>query len=836
MKKNIAILILFFSISFTEEKLNLLEINNNNSKNIPLSKDKINAIIDFVDYDQRVESIYDLLVIDALDIEDIHLLKDYIYIDWSQEEKTSSNFFSYKVDRWLSSEGNSEGLSEIWLDRFFYPDNINNMNFDQINSLPNLSPMDVAAIMKQQRRGKIRGTFELKNSPGISYYGYKNLIDFVKFDEEVSKKMNFRYSSLIRSTPSTNSFEDDEVAMNYDINSNPEMLHRFFFSYNLPDIKFLSDKVNVGILRYNNLNDPANIYSSKKYISFDKINLSGNNKWLRLDKVVLGNFTASYGQGLVFESSDYFQPRRSGYKFTKRLDGIYPDNTRSSQYVLDGIGVQMSGKYFRISSFYSESLRDAVINEDGSFSALILMQPRLGNGYYNNADNKIFENMVGSVIEQTRGGNIRFSPNIETNFGVTLYESLYNRELDPQIINTIVGGSDDDIPQLDADDYDDYSGDVYYLNYMSNSADSEIAAMYSSTGESDLWNKAKSFRRVSGFDFNTVINNLSFQFEYAELNNNDRKLFKFGDGDPSALVLNSYIQFDNFDLLVVHRDYDLEFDNPYQRSFAEYRRYKSSIFEDIYWLEDPMYYHLYSSNPQPQAEKGTYLESRFQFHENFVGGIQWDSWTRKADNAKYYRIVSKLEWRPLFNYRVYFRYKWQARGALDLQHPSPYFTKEARIRFKIRLSNFDNIELLYAWNHTTFSPKPRLAEDANQFADDMTIGDIGSPDESIGFSLEHNYSENLKIKGGVVYVNGFMWYIEGNDFRLFNTESGLMNSWISLNYKPNSLLSLSLKMSQSSDYPTTTIINGATYNGNYIENPYVHKQTLNYRIQLDYAL
>ena len=129
-----------------------------------------------------------------------------------------------------------------------------------------------------------------------------------------------------------------------------------------------------------------------------------------------------------------------------------------------------------------------------------------------------------------------------------------------------------------------------------------------------------------------------------------------------------------------------------------------------------------------------------------------------------------------------------------------------------------------------------MAEDANQFADDMTIGDIGSPDESIGFSLEHNYSENLKIKGGVVYVNGFMWYIEGNDFRLFNTESGLMNSWISFNYKPNSLLSLSLKMSQSSDYPTTTIINGATYNGNYIENPYVHKQTLNYRIQLDYAL
>ena len=43
-------------------------------------------------------------------------------------------------------------------------------------------------------------------------------------------------------------------------------------------------------------------------------------------------------------------------------------------------------------------------------------------------------------------------------------------------------------------DYDDYSGDVYYLNYMSNSADPEINAMYSSSGKSSLWSDAKSFR------------------------------------------------------------------------------------------------------------------------------------------------------------------------------------------------------------------------------------------------------------------------------------------------------------------------------------------------------
>ena len=155
---------------------------------------------------------------------------------------------------------------------------------------------------------------------------------------------------------------------------------------------------------------------------------------MRLDKIIFGNFTASYRQGLVFESSDYFQPRRTGYKFTKRLNGVHGDNTRSSQYLMDGVAIQFSGieKYTRISYFQSESPRDAVINEDGTFTTLITMTPRLGNGYSDN--DKIYENMVGSVIERTRGANIRFTPTIGTNFGFIYYESEYNRGLDHKLL------------------------------------------------------------------------------------------------------------------------------------------------------------------------------------------------------------------------------------------------------------------------------------------------------------------------------------------------------------------------------------------------------------------
>ena len=104
---------------------------------------------------------------------------DVTLIKKSSQDQSEVNFFtsSYKLERWLQSEGNSEGLSDTWLDRYFEPRDINTMNYDDILSLPNISPIDANAVLLQKKRGRINGTFELKNSPGISYYGYKNLID-----------------------------------------------------------------------------------------------------------------------------------------------------------------------------------------------------------------------------------------------------------------------------------------------------------------------------------------------------------------------------------------------------------------------------------------------------------------------------------------------------------------------------------------------------------------------------------------------------------------------------------------------------------------------------------
>ena len=79
------------------------------------------------------------------------------------------------------------------------------MNYDDLMSLPNLSPIDVIAVLKQKKRGYIKSSWELKNSPGISYWGYKNLVDFVRFTDrpEEGKNFHFRFNSLVRTIPIT---------------------------------------------------------------------------------------------------------------------------------------------------------------------------------------------------------------------------------------------------------------------------------------------------------------------------------------------------------------------------------------------------------------------------------------------------------------------------------------------------------------------------------------------------------------------------------------------------------------------------------------------------------
>jgi len=812
----------FFVYFFSLNLLLSFNINNASEKDWDelsnyLSQDKLNLIRDYIEFGGEIKTIYELIDINGIDIIDVNQLKPLITVEPSNNNLSFSRRSSYKLERWLSSSENQEGLSENWLDLYFNPMNVNNMNYDDLNSLPSLSPIDVRAVLLQKEKGYINGTFQLKNSPGISYYGYKNLIDFVGFDDESSNKSYFRFSSIVRNTPLTSTPDDDASIVEFYNPEKPQILSKWIIS---------NKHFSSGYLYNRNVGEISDNSTQKFYLAFKKLKLNKDSFFnFQIDRLVLGNFTASFGQGVIFESSDFFSPRRTGFGFSKRLNGIHPDETRNSQYTLKGLGLQLSNKILRIALFGSRDKRDAIINEDGSFTSLIVMQPRLSWGLGYDGDTTVFNRLTDSVEEITFGANIRISPIIGTNLGVTFYESLYDRVLDPQIRETIVGGPDPD-----------YSGDTYYLTYLTNSADPEIAAMYSNSSEaSELLNSLddfiKSSRKVMGLNFSSVIKNISIQGEYgALLNNYNMENLKRA---PKASVLSSYFQFDNFNLLLLYRNYDLHYDNPYQRSFSNYQRYKTSILEDSYWLEDPVYAFLYTANPQPQAEEGFYINSRYQFHRNITGVLQSDHWTRKADDAKYFRTVLSLQWKPIFKYRVYLRQKWQARGTFDIFHPSPYYSRETRIRVKMLLSNFNELEFLYALGYTTFSPRPRLTDGPN--GEDMVIGDIGSPDRTIGISLKYNISEKFKIRTGSLYITGFTWYFGDNDFRIFDSDFGSFHHWLSFHSLVNQRLSFNFKVSFTSDHPMTNITEAQTEEGYWINNPWVSNKQFDYKIQVDYA-
>ena len=218
-------------------------------------------------------------------------------------------------------------------------------------------------------------------------------------------------------------------------------------------------------------------------------------------------------------------------------------------------------------------------------------------------------------------------------------------------------------------------------------------------------------------------------------------------------------------------------------------------------------------------------------------GLQWDTWLRKADNAKYYRMVSKLEWRPLFNYRIYFRYKLQSRSPYTISHHN-YFLQEVRIRFKLRLSNYNHLELLSSWSNIRFAPRPRLSESSNAYA--LTVGDGGSPDESIGFNFKHQFYNDTNVKlelnAGAIYAHGFLWYIDYNEFRTFYKDFGLVNIWFSFGVNPTDNMAVSLKASHTWTTPDTRVIGGMSPLGSYIGDTYVLEEKLDFRLQIDYEI
>ena len=198
MKQQITIILLILTLGFSQ-KINLNSATLEELQILELTDDQIESILDYRSRSGYIHNIYDLLNLTNITINNIHAIRNAVTVDIPQASTFEKDMAraSYKMGKWISNEGSTEGLSEVWLDKFFEPQNINNMNYDDLMALPNLSPVDVTAVLKQKNRGYINGTWELKNSPGISYWGYKNLVDFIRLLINQLMKADFMFALIL---------------------------------------------------------------------------------------------------------------------------------------------------------------------------------------------------------------------------------------------------------------------------------------------------------------------------------------------------------------------------------------------------------------------------------------------------------------------------------------------------------------------------------------------------------------------------------------------------------------------------------------------------------------
>ena len=115
------------------------------------------------------------------------------------------------------------------------------------------------------------------------------------------------------------------------------------------------------------------------------------------------------------------------------------------------------------------------------------------------------------------------------------------------------------------------------------------------------------------------------------------------------------------------------------------------------------------------------------------------------------------------------------------------------------------------------------------------VGDIGSPDVTLGFSFTHNSDSKLTIKGGSTFIKGFIWYIEDTDFRIFDSNKGAIHNWASIRLRPTNSMSVYLKYSFTNYFEDTTIAESQTQSGYWISNPTVNNRQSDYKIQVNYA-
>jgi hypothetical protein len=762
---------------------------------LPITSQQAEDIYQHRYYTAWFESVYDLRQIRSIDQETLEMLKPLVMVshytdldDVEQRREELSNL----IENLGNSEGQQEGISDVWEDFLMTPRNINGMFYNEVNSIPNVSPIDAAAIIQRtSRQDSIADYRDLRNTPGITYYAARNLQNYVYYNNKNLQPGHLYLNYQFKYYDGARDDELDGLVVRPRNDRAPSVMNKLRMRYNL--------QWRAGMMSYNQKGEKTTGQKKmdelwrdgKFYFGWENYLSKQHDDYL---KVYAGNYRATFGEGLVMENTDFFSSRKTGMGYGKRITGITPDLSRTQEFALRGLAAEYSRANFNLAFYGSSDKKDAVLynsNGDNKFGgdegksrsqkdqvfSYIIMSDRPDAEWVAANPTDRLAPVKDALQENIFGGHAEYSPIIGTTFGFSQYIASYDRDF-------IVPATLDSLKKvlwMVSSDWD-----------KSKFTDAEIVNLYSTDTDS----YSRNYRQVYGFDFRTVLPNFSLEGEYAELDKG--RGFLFG-GNPKALVVSALNQYDNLQFITLYRDYDLDFDNPYARSFSEGSKLEDTILEKDYYLSNPTLVDMYYNCPQAQAEKGVYFETRYQFSRFFtLNNAYIDLWERKSDARRGTRFQGELEFRPIFALRFRLKQKYQVKRDDDAVERNRSTSSETTFSIRSLLSKRDYISFEYRYTQVYMPPYTNLTNDpdaipangANSIGEAETLihGDYLAADYT------HNFNAKLSVSGSCMFWNGHgVSHWDWEDMEIDFMGSRGVKYWVTFEDRVANNLYLSLK-------------------------------------------
>ncbi len=545
----------------------------------------------------HLTSLYQLMEVEGMTPEILGRLKTQVRLMPPGQRSQITRYIAELQDKLASEESPGKGAIDTWEGLLLRPLDVNRAGVDDLLVLDNVTAVDAAAVVRHVRtQGQIKDWRTLRrNVQGLSNYGFLNMRNYITLDP---KPQNFRCDGNYRLRASWNDRLDsgDEEDFrhlqallqasidafspgyaSYDTMTTAKVLSQagwtqadidLLKSRLMAEKKYLMDMPNYGTLQHRltvNLGSDIKMGGLWHQEAYERQALAKGYAQISnqgpLRKLILGHYRVVVGQGLVMDNTDddFYASRR-----TSRAAGLFGDITTTQEFALRGLAGEAELWRLKPMFFYSDDRKDGILNRDGTVNIYLVMNPRFPQ----------FRDVFG---EKTSGFNL--SVNLEdilflpvgTKIGLAGYQAKYDRTFRP---------SPEEL---------DLPGDKALLNdpnYLS------------------LW--SGDVRRVGGIYFRTVVDNLSVEGEAARQ-----------QGGGRAYILSSRLQYETVYLLLMQRHYDVDYDNPYSRAFQEQVKFDDTVLEKEYRLLDPVYKQLVKY-PAPKAERGTYLETRWQISRHFT--------------------------------------------------------------------------------------------------------------------------------------------------------------------------------------------------------------------------